>query len=664
VGEVEIDKELLAILTAKVEVASRTKQSLAEAPAVVSVITREDLKLSGALSVGEALAMVPGLYGMDDLVGQNLGVRGINGGQRAYSRPLKVMLNGQPIAFRSDGANYTGPELIPIEAVERIEVVRGPASSLYGANAFLGVVNVITREASSAQGVGVTLRLTRAQEGLGNGAEVVLGESREHCGITAAFSGHQLERSGLRLPASSPMSDYAPLPETQSKNDLSKPTSGFFSTWLKPSEDLRLELTGLFNHLESSGEWLDFATLSHENVISLNQSFLGLRAQWQASRNLAFEARLTHAEGQPSSKEHLSAGVGQSFYPVREISYKAMDASLDMKLALRQRDLFILGVDQSNDMEGLINVYSVDLATGHRTLANLSGVEQGQKDFRNTGYYVEYFFGLTESWSVIANACHDHQNIYGTNTNERLGVVWTSSERVSAKLLFGTSYRAPSALYLYAQPLYTGELLGNSNLKPEKASTLEGEFRWAPSASTFFSVNLYRNRIFDKLELVPYDISQRASNLGRQVSSGAEGEGHLFLGALSFHAQVAYQRSINYGETPLVGEHSAPTDLYPNVTAFLRAQWKTDAAGTFELNAYHASERRCSVANVDYNFEQPYALSAYTLVGLRWLYEHGRHRVHLKVNNLLGTTYAESGFNGFDVPGRGRETQLSYSVRF
>lgn len=55
------------------------------------------------------------------------------------------MINSQPVSFRSDSANYLRPELIPMSIVERIEVLRASASSLCGANAYLGVINIITR---------------------------------------------------------------------------------------------------------------------------------------------------------------------------------------------------------------------------------------------------------------------------------------------------------------------------------------------------------------------------------------------------------------------------------------------------------------------------------------------------------------------------------------
>ncbi len=77
----------------------------------------------------------------------NFGVRGINAGLRAGSRIIKFMINGQPAHFRATSQSFIGSELIAMDLIERIEIIRGPVSALYDANAFVGVVNIITREA-------------------------------------------------------------------------------------------------------------------------------------------------------------------------------------------------------------------------------------------------------------------------------------------------------------------------------------------------------------------------------------------------------------------------------------------------------------------------------------------------------------------------------------
>ena len=93
----------------------------------------------GWRSLGEVLANVPGLYVIDDLVLPSVSVRGVSGGLNAGTRIVKVMVDGTVVNFRPDLTAFLGPELIPIEVIDRIEIAKGPLSAVYGANAFLEI---------------------------------------------------------------------------------------------------------------------------------------------------------------------------------------------------------------------------------------------------------------------------------------------------------------------------------------------------------------------------------------------------------------------------------------------------------------------------------------------------------------------------------------------
>ena len=147
--------DLVSLMSIEVTSASKKSQTIAQAPAVIDTISAAEIREKGFTSVAQALRSLPGFLVTTDHVVPNVAVRGIHGGFRASSRILKVMVNGAPIAFRSTSENLLGPELIPIEAVAAIEVIRGPASALYGANAFLGIVNIITARGENAEGVAV-----------------------------------------------------------------------------------------------------------------------------------------------------------------------------------------------------------------------------------------------------------------------------------------------------------------------------------------------------------------------------------------------------------------------------------------------------------------------------------------------------------------------------
>ena len=92
------------------------------------------------------------------------------------TRIVKVMIDGLAVNFRPDLTAFIGPEYIPIEAVERIEVAKGPLSAIYGANAFVAVVNVITLRAAEAPLAAVSLRSNLIRTSLGYGLSAIIAE--------------------------------------------------------------------------------------------------------------------------------------------------------------------------------------------------------------------------------------------------------------------------------------------------------------------------------------------------------------------------------------------------------------------------------------------------------------------------------------------------------
>jgi iron complex outermembrane receptor protein len=135
--------------------ASRRSQTSLEAPAATTVITDEDIRLSGATSIPEVLRRVPGIDVAEmNAADVNLSIRGFN---RRLANKLLVLVDGRSVYQDFLGATFWPMLHIGVEDIARIEVVRGPGSALYGANAFAGVVNIITRTPAEAQGNRVVL---------------------------------------------------------------------------------------------------------------------------------------------------------------------------------------------------------------------------------------------------------------------------------------------------------------------------------------------------------------------------------------------------------------------------------------------------------------------------------------------------------------------------
>src|SRR5574340_785558 len=129
---------------------SRLSQPVSEAPAAVTVIDRDMIRASGFRDIPDLLRLVPGFsvaYTRD-----NTWAVGYHGLGDAFSRRFQVLVDGRSIYSPHFGAVHWGDLPVAIEDIERIEVVRGPNAAVYGSNAFLAVINIITQSAVQARG--------------------------------------------------------------------------------------------------------------------------------------------------------------------------------------------------------------------------------------------------------------------------------------------------------------------------------------------------------------------------------------------------------------------------------------------------------------------------------------------------------------------------------
>ncbi|HJW02647.1 MAG TPA: TonB-dependent receptor [Azospira sp.] len=139
---------------------SRLRQAVADAPAAVTVIDRQMIRDSGAWDVTDALRLVPGMYvgsSADNGVFVPNSTVSYHGMADAYSRRMQVLVDGRSIYTPLFGGPIWSTLPISLDDIERIEVIRGPNSVTYGANSFLGVINIITRHPAETLGDSASL---------------------------------------------------------------------------------------------------------------------------------------------------------------------------------------------------------------------------------------------------------------------------------------------------------------------------------------------------------------------------------------------------------------------------------------------------------------------------------------------------------------------------
>ncbi len=133
--------------------ASRREQRISQAPSSITIVTADEVKLYGYRTLAEILQSAPGLYVTYDRNYSFLGVRGFNRGD--FNSRVLILIDGHRINNNLSDGGFIGTEFIlDVDLIDKVEIIRGPGSVLYGDNAFFGVINVITRKGRELEGYG------------------------------------------------------------------------------------------------------------------------------------------------------------------------------------------------------------------------------------------------------------------------------------------------------------------------------------------------------------------------------------------------------------------------------------------------------------------------------------------------------------------------------
>jgi iron complex outermembrane receptor protein len=532
---VEAMTELEAQLDQMVISITKTKQRAEKAPAVITVVNAEEIQARGYRSLADVLRTVPGFYDVYDLATHNVGVRGVNGGARASGNVIKVMIDGMPVDFSPTTGNFFGEELIPLAVVERVEIIRGPASALYGANAFLGVVNVITKKGESLPGVRLGAEGSTFAAQPGGGGQLVVGGSSDRVDVLAAASYGYSNRSGLELPSTSPRLSNANdslASRGASEGDISRPRSFFGRLGIDQVAGGKLSFLGSIQDLDTRGEFLDYGPLSHNTRINLvNQDY---RLSWDKdlSDSASLHASAQYLSAAPGSDERID--IGRSDYLLRR-RVAADGVVLATEAGITPLDALNLraGVDfqwerhelQTFDIELKRDVYASDGSLVRSQGTIIPGDGQGDSSiFRNLGAWAQGILDISSAWSATAGARVDVHNVYGANPSARAGLVWApEGSSLSGKLLYGSSFKAPSAEQLFTKPMTVLDIQGSPDLKAQTAHIGELAVAWKmPGGIGEVTGNLFVERINGRVEFIQTGLYLEAQNVQDEWLSGGE----------------------------------------------------------------------------------------------------------------------------------------------
>lgn len=662
--------------------AVRQNQNISDAPSIVSVITENQIKERGYLSVDEALNSIAGLDVITDHFQPNLGIRGINGGLRSWSRLVKVMIDGQNVSFRSSADNFLDASLIPIEAIEKIEVIRGPNSALFGKNAFLGVVNIITKSGSTLKNSSISNYLAEINKNSSFGLSAVWGGKKENFDFIFASSYSQTDHSGL-IPENVPGRTIYTDQDVSVKNE-SYPLSVFTKLSFEKEDIGKFVFDANQQIINSNAEFLDWGTLTHNNKISLFNSYERITYTKDFLENLNTNVSVSHSTGKPYKHEILDTDSDPSEWIERDVSYSGYDISGNVSYNLDEINNFTLGLDYTSDIHDHQKYYTVN-SVGAKTL-NPGGTD-GVKDFNNLGIYLQmifnpakfFNFNYLNNLTLTAGYRFDYHNIYGDVLTYRLAAVYHITQQLSTKLMYGTSFNAPSSVQLYSNYITPGGIVGNPELKPEKAKTLEWALMGKIIDNVNFSTNIFYTEIDDKIEyLLPYgQISNvTAENVSNIYSAGIEAELNASLYNNTGYINYSFQKSILEKTDPVLQEIRINTALYPShmikfgdILHLPKYYSNINIEGKFISSRIASDQNNFIYDPINYSINR-YSLDPYFILDLTIsstsleIFENSKTKLSFKIQNLLDTKFYYPGFLNYDIPGLGRAFYFRFTQHF
>lgn len=672
--------DLATLLDIKVETVTKTAEKNSLAPATVTLITAEDIARFGYTSVADALRHSAGFVETDDLLMHNFGVRGINAGLRAGSRIIKFMINGQAINFQATTQNFIGTELIAMDLIERIEVIRGPVSALYGANAFVGVVNIITKEAESFQRQGGQIRAAvgvAPEAGNAYEADVSGGGGSEAMNYIWGMTWGYSDRADLQLPRGSPLYDLfaqgrggRQLSVAQNNN---QPMSLYAQLHWHPDDSSVLNISGHYQHLEADHAFSDLSPLRETGVsrVALNLGFL--RLDWHENWTPDWQSRsyITYLRGEPGKDDRIEVSTA-SHYLRREMGYEGLEVGSELIWTASEVDTLLLGVDSSNTEQALEAFIQVDKNTGARSTLNSPQTQ----DFSNIGLYLQWqhrfrkkIFG--SQWRSLMGYRYDEHSHSGEQSSFRLGLVGELPKERVLKLLLGSAYQAPSPELLFREAVQGGDIVGNPDLTAQQAQTAELSLL-LPFAYLHVTSTLFWTEVSD---LVIYDSNISnffARNSTDSSTYGAELELRYRQAQWQAYWNASWQ-SVSLEDdlqNLFVLQERQHGSLYPRFNSNFGVSYEwVQPHILLSLDNRYVGKRPASTQNVVlaqrfYELED-YLDTTLTLSTQAFSMQPDKlGTLSFQVRDLWDVGYVNPGFGGVDIPSLGRQYWLSFAQRF
>jgi iron complex outermembrane receptor protein len=499
-GQEEKEKvtEIEKLLQIKISTATKYLENLRDVPASVTVITSEDIERCGYRTLEEVFASVPGFYTSYDRNYVYLGSRGFSR-PTDYNDRILLLLDGHTFNEGMYGMAPVGTDLaLEMEAIERIEIVRGAHSALYGTSAMFSVINIITKKGSAIDGA----RLAAEAGSYGRKKGSVLFGKELPNGIDVMVSGQWTDVKGEDL-------YFEEYDDPATNNGIAQNADWDKYHALQARVSGKgLSFSGVLTYRKKgipTGAW-DTAFNDPRAKTLDSWSFLELKYDLDLSpdKNIMARAYFDHYKYEGT-------------YPADIPTWDSTTANraggeIQFRWDIRPNNRLILGTEYQNHLRADLDYW------GENTI-----YFDDNFPYRIFSLYIQDEYQITEKWSMVLGVRHDEYSTVGSSTTPRASLIYRPFGAGTLKLLYGEAFRAPNPYEVN----YEDPLLGykpNLSLKPEKIRSLEVIWEQRLSRHVFGSLNYYDYQIRNLIDqtIDPLDELVQFQNLGKVKARGLE----------------------------------------------------------------------------------------------------------------------------------------------
>ena len=527
------------------QISTKTKLNINKTPSIVSVIHAKELKQLGVTNLFEAMQTVPGVQ---TSIGSG-GAKQIHmRGNKSLTRDkLKVMINGISVNNEILGSSHAYFEM-PIENIQRIEIIRGPASTIYGSFAHIGVINVITKSSQHKDNIYFVSKSSENKLNLGFTQNIELETMK--IALDTSFTNNKNSRD------TGPYTyNGGSINQATSFEDFKNASVGGIISF---DNDFSFEARILKHKTQSFYGYSDWPITQEPTKLKTTSLFSQLQYAPKISSSLSLDLRLGYKEytfeGLSQLKPYSSTGIaaydlfGDGYYK-EHVLYT--DNALNY--STHNHDL-LFGFYASQAEESSQTDYYVNNPDVSQ-LANVFNL--GVKEDVSRKQYALYFNDIyTISDKFIANIGlrYDNYSDVDSNLAHKLALLYNHDEAQNYKFMYQRSFRAPTWLELYGT---AAPYLGNPSIKPETIDTYELAYHYKNRLDSYANINVFYSKMKN---FITSDASHCFLNDGDSYSYGLELEFRIALFTDDFlqtNYSYVYIEDSDGNNLPFVAKHLA-----------------------------------------------------------------------------------------------------------